>query len=211
VANWLLLEGYTDRELFSFFAQEWSLSYDCNPKNDNGKAINGVSDLIENHLPASISRLKDGNINRLGIFVDSDNNPNIRKQEIEVQLNKFGLVNPISIGSGWIYDHCTLSGFRVGVLMLPSVTQTGELEDVLASAISTTARPHFNHCDNLVSELQTQQLRQSQKEAKAKIYTLLSTQNKPSANFSYLGSDKLIDINHSSIQGIKTWLEEIYK
>lgn len=211
MTNSLLLEGYTDRELFSFFAQEWNLSYDCNPKKNNGKAISGVDDLIENTLPDSISRLKDGDINRLGVFVDSDDDPNKRKQEIEAHLNKFGLVNPRTAGSGWIYEHQNISGFCVGVLILPSVTETGELEDVLASAISITAQSHFNHCDSLVSALQTQQLRQPQKEAKAKIYTLLSTQDKPSANFSYLGSHDLIDINHPSIQGIRSWLERVYK
>lgn len=209
--NWLLLEGYTDRELFSFFAAKWKLDYDCNPKKDNGNAINGVDDLITNSFPDALNRFKGGDIDRLGIFVDSDDNPSKRKQDIEAHLNTLGFVNSRMVGSGWIYEHSVISGFCVGVLILPSISQNGELEDILVEVINSHTKTHFDHCDDLISTLQSEGLRQDKKESKAKIYTLLASQDKPSANFSYLGSDNLIDINNPSIQGIKTWLEEVYK
>lgn len=212
IRNVLLLEGFTDRELFSYFAKIWSLSINCHPKTDGGSQFKGVDHILK-HLPSFLNGLiNDGDsIDRLGICVDSDDDPIKRKQDIEAHLSTFGFVNPSKAGSGWVYKHETKKDFFVGVLILPSIDDSGELEDVLVNAIHSPTKTHFSHCDNLISKLQSDGLRQNKKSAKAKIYTLLASQDEPSANFSYLGSDNLIDINHPSIQGIKTWLEEVYK
>ena len=195
----LLLEGYTDKKLLEHLLPN---TVNCQPKCDTGSILNGKDGILL-ALPEQINRLLDKKIDKLAIAIDADTDFSKRKQEIETTLEEkgFDIVSPTNIGLGVKYLHKQNSSFQVGVLIFPDHQNNGELETLLSTCADQTKLTDYS------AFIDAQQL---EKKEKSTIFCWLAS-NTHTCGFDNLFIKNLIDINHPSIQGIKTWLEEVYK
>jgi hypothetical protein len=195
----LLLEGYTDKKLLEHLLPN---TVNCQPKCDTGSILNGKDGILL-ALPEQLDRLLESKIDKLAIAIDADADFDARKQQIEAILHEkgFDIVSPISLGLGVKYCHQQNSNFQVGVLIFPNHQDTGELETLLSACADQTKLTAYSEF------IDAQRLA---KQEKSTIFCWLAS-NTHTCGFDNLFINNLIDINHPSIQGIKTWLEEVYK
>ena len=196
----LLLEGYTDKKLLEHLLPR---TFNCEPKCGSGSTLNGKDGILL-ALPEQIdSLLSEGGIDKLAIAIDADDDFDARKQQIELILHEkgFDTASPISLGLGVKYCHQKDSNVQVGVLIFPNHQDTGELETLLSACADQTKLAAYSEF------IDAQRLA---KQEKSTIFCWLAS-NTHTCGFDNLFIKDLIDINHPSIQGIKTWLEEVYK
>lgn len=195
----LLLEGYTDKKLFEHLLPD---TMNCQPKVDTGSVLNGKDGILL-ALPEQLDRLLEDKIDRLAIAIDADNDFNTRKNQIEIILQEkgFNTLSPVSVGLGVKYCHQHNNNFQVGVLIFPDHQNSGELETLLSICADQTKLAAYS------AFIDAQKL---EKKEKSTIFCWLAS-NTHTCGFDNLFKENLIDINHASIQGIKTWLEEVYK
>ncbi len=195
----LLLEGYTDKKRLEHLLPN---TVNCQPKCDTGSILNGKDGILL-ALPEQLDRLLESKIDKLAIAIDADANFDARKKEIETILAKkgFNITSPISAGLGVKYLHQQDSNLQVGVLIFPDHQNSGELETLLSTCANQTKLTAYS------AFLDAQLL---EKKDKSTIFCWLAS-NTHTCGFDKLFTTNLIDINHPSIQGIKTWLEEVYR
>ncbi len=189
----LLIEGFTDKKFFEHLRSD--LTYLPQKPNGRDKALQA--------LPEQINYLLNEDNNRLAIAVDADNDFNAIKIKMEVELDKHGfdIQTPIPAGSGVMYCYKQNNNIRVGVLIFPDHRNSGELETLLSTCADQTKLAVYS------AFIDAQKL---EKKEKSTIFCWLAS-NTHTCGFDNLFKENLIDINHASIQGIKTWLEEVYK
>ncbi|OHB63606.1 MAG: hypothetical protein A2Y77_06210 [Planctomycetes bacterium RBG_13_62_9] len=200
----LLVEGNDDEHV---------IKHICGTRNvqrlDEIKPQGSVEQLLEN-LPV---RLKESDVEVLGIIVDADTDLAARWQSLHDQLAKAGYLNipaqPLLDGTILVPPVGTLLP-RVGIWIMPDNQTKGILEDFLQFLIPEGSRL-FKHVQSSVANIPKGEQRFNQfAEPKAIIHTWLAWQKEPGKPLGIAITARYLDPDVKQVDVLVSWLNRLF-
>ncbi len=200
----LLVEGIDDEHVLKHLCGTRGVQ-----KLDEIKPQGSVNQLLEN-FPV---RLKESDVEVLGVVIDADTDLTARWQSLRDRLEKAGYqnvpANPSADGTVLTPPANTLLP-RFGVWLMPDNQSRGILEDFLSFLVPTGSQL-FEHVKSSVAAIPLNDRRFSQlAESKAIIHTWLAWQEEPGKPLGTAITAKFLDPKVAQVDVLVTWLKRLY-
>ncbi len=220
----LIVEGEADKAFMTALLQKENLSDDLQIRvatpTDIDQEQRTTKQSVIQVIETAIKQLNDGKYTHIGILVDMDYQledklpANLRSlQQFDDCLEKHGFRREErqnqETSKGFQYTNDDFE-HPIGLWLMPNNHDEGYLEVWLERCLSEeTTASHFNKVKAFIAEFGDDHFKHN--ETKAKIYTLLATQRKPSQTLStFLRHQALIDIESEPYQSFKNWLLDTF-
>jgi hypothetical protein len=176
---------------------------------DEIKAQGGVDPLLES-LPV---RLKESDVEVLGVVIDADTDLSARWQSLQVRLTKAGYqdIPPQPAAEGTVLDPPSGTLLpRVGIWIMPDNQTQGILEDFLRFLIPETSCL-FNHVQSSIKAIPQEERRFSQLvEPKAVIHTWLAWQKEPGKPLGTAITARYLDPDVKQVDIFVSWMNRLF-
>lgn len=176
---------------------------------DEIKAQGGVDPLLES-LPV---RLKESDVEVLGVVIDADTDLAARWQSLQVRLTKAGYqdIPPQPAAEGTVLDPPSGTLLpRVGIWIMPDNQTQGILEDFLRFLIPETSCL-FNHVQSSIKAIPQEERRFSQLvEPKAVIHTWLAWQKEPGKPLGTAITARYLDPDVKQVDIFVSWMNRLF-
>ncbi|MBE9042306.1 hypothetical protein IQ235_16125 [Oscillatoriales cyanobacterium LEGE 11467] len=209
----LLVEGKNDRHVIWALCQKYQLpkvfSVEVPSEEENSLENDGQG--IELLLKGIPDRLRQENLQTLGIVVDADLDLSARWQSVSDRLKSCGYTQIPSSppADGWVYEQSELP--RIGVWLMPDNQLSGMLEDFVARLMSPddNLRPK---ADTILEEIEREQLNRytSVHHAKALIHTWLAWQKKPGMPMGQAITAQVLGDDETIALAFVKWLDRLF-
>ena len=158
-------------------------------------------------------RLKESDVDALGVVIDADTDLGSRWQSLKDRLNKAGYQNvpddPVVAGTILYPPPKTLLP-RVGLWIMPDNQTKGILEDFLRFLVPPGSQL-FSHVESSVASIPEDERRFSQlNEPKAIIHTWLAWQADPGKPLGTAITAKFLDSNVAQVDVLVAWLKALF-
>lgn len=225
----LLVEGESDQKFFATLLKSIALPVSVQPETPKSVSDNifrnGINPLLT-RFEKEVGRLLLGSsVQQLAIVIDADQQAdghgfnNRRKQITDVlekacvtlSLQSFNITSPpIDANQGELFTHP--SGAQVGLWIMPDHRSEGMLEDFLIHTIQEpTQQQLLQIAQKAVADLGTQRLFKPTHEMKANLSTWLAWQDPPGLSTAYAYHKALFNQQHSNIQALTHWLQQVFQ
>ena len=211
----LIVEAESDKSFIQAFLRHEKLNLQLNidvatPQDFESTAYT-TKQAVFQQLPRLVKLLETGQVSHIGILVDMDftNKTDIKTQnlrQISERLNPLGFHQrqQQNNNSGFYFENSDYDN-PIGVWLMPNNQDEGYLETWVKMAMSADQQSHFTQIENFIQSLGTSHFKNPVTAMdKARIFTWLSTQTKPTQDLSK--SLELIAANNPVYQNFKHWL-----
>lgn len=200
----LLVEGIDDEHVIKHLCGKRGVG-----KLDEIKPQGDVTRLLEN-FPV---RLKESDVEALGVIIDADTNLAARWQSLRDRLTKAGYQNvpDLPIPTGTILNAPADSLLpRVGVWIMPDNQTRGILEDFLRFLVPAGSHL-FEHVESSVAGIPEGERRFTQlAEPKAIIHTWLAWQKEPGKPLGTAITAEFLDPTVAQVDVLVGWLQRLF-
>jgi hypothetical protein len=211
----LIVEAESDKSFIQAFLRHEKLNLQLNidvatPQDFEPTAYT-TKQAVFQQLPRLVKLLETGQVSHIGILVDMDftdktdiKNQNLR--QISERLNPLGFHQrqQQNNNSGFYFENSDYDN-PIGVWLMPNNQDEGYLESWVKMAMSSDQQSHFTQVENFIQSLGTSHFKNPVIAMdKARIFTWLSTQTKPTQDLSK--SLELIAAKNPVYQNFKHWL-----
>ena len=211
----LIVEAESDKSFIQAFLRHEKLNLQLNidvatPQDFESTAYT-TKQAVFQQLPRLVKLLETGQVSHIGILVDMDftdktdiKNQNLR--QISERLNPLGFHQrqQQNNNSGFYFENSDYDN-PIGVWLMPNNQNEGYLETWVKMAMSSDQQSHFTQIENFIQSLGTSHFKNPVTAMdKARIFTWLSTQTKPTQDLSK--SLELIAAKNPVYQNFKHWL-----
>ena len=211
----LIVEAESDKSFIQAFLRHEKLNLQLNidvatPQDFESTAYTTKQAVLQ-QLPRLVKLLETGQVSHIGILVDMDftDKTDIKSQnlqQISERLNPLGFHQrqQQNNNSGFYFENSDYDN-PIGVWLMPNNQDEGYLETWVKMAMSADQQSHFTQIENFIQSLGTSHFKNPVTAMdKARIFTWLSTQTKPTQDLSK--SLELIAANNPVYQNFKHWL-----
>lgn len=211
----LIVEAESDKSFIQAFLRHEKLNLQLNidvatPQDFESTAYT-TKQAVFQQLPRLVKLLETGQVSHIGILVDMDftDKTDIKTQnlrQISERLNPLGFHQrqQQNNNSGFYFENSDYDN-PIGVWLMPNNQDEGYLETWVKMAMSSDQQSHFTQIENFIQSLGTSHFKNPVTAMdKARIFTWLSTQTKPTQDLSK--SLELIAANNPVYQNFKHWL-----
>lgn len=218
--NLLIVEGIGDKDFIQKFLNYEGLDIDLDvrivtaPEVDSA-IMHTTKQGVLNALDTVVKQLNDGRYERIGVLIDMDFRHSssipikqLNIQQLATKLSQHGFVQTIQPSDAQgIFFANTDFDYPIGVWLMPDNENEGYLEHWIETSALKTAENHFDIAEQFISIFDNTHFKPHTL-VKAKIYTWLAIQPKPSQDLSRFLSPKynLLDKQSISYQNFKHWL-----
>lgn len=214
----LLVEGNDDQDFFKAHCELIGITSVevIPPKTLDISTGDGWSNLVKN-LPILLSQIKAGDVDRLGIVLDADyqpdNNGGFQKrfQLVTDELKKIGYSIPCkpTQNKGDIFQHP--DGLpAVGLWIMPDHKSDGMLEGFIENLLSDATQLRLiKHVESSIDTLPNTLFNKSLHLTKAKIFTWRAWQKRPGVSLSKALQDGILD--RSKSVDFESWLKQVFQ
>ena len=214
----LLVEGNDDQDFFKAYCELIGIAnvMVIPPKTLDTSTGDGWTNLIRN-LPILLSQIKDGNVDKLGIILDSDYPPNNnggfdkKFHLVADKLTTFGYIiqDKPRHKLGEIFTHP--DGLpSVGLWIMPDHQSNGMLEGFVENMVSDAAQISLlKHAEKSIDNLPTKLFDKALHLTKAKIFTWRAWQKRPGIPLNKALQDGILD--RSKSVNFENWLKQVFK
>ena len=211
----LIVEAESDKSFIQAFLRHEKLNLQLNidvatPQDFESTAYT-TKQAVFQQLPRLVKLLETGQVSHIGILVDMDftdktdiKNQNLR--QISERLNPLGFHQRQQQNDnlGFYFENSDYDN-PIGVWLMPNNQNEGYLETWVKMAMSSDQQSHFTQIENFIQSLGTSHFKNPVIAMdKARIFTWLSTQTKPTQDLSK--SLELIAASNPVYQNFKHWL-----
>ena len=211
----LIVEAESDKSFIQAFLRHEKLNLQLNidvaTPQDFESTTYTTKQAVFQQLPRLVKLLETGQVSHIGILVDMDftdktdiKNQNLR--QISERLNPLGFHQRQQQNDnlGFYFENSDYDN-PIGVWLMPNNQNEGYLETWVKMAISSDQQSHFTQIENFIQSLGTSHFKNPVIAMdKARIFTWLSTQTKPTQDLSK--SLELIAASNPVYQNFKHWL-----
>lgn len=198
--QYLLVEGKDDQNVIWALCKKFRLSQNFSVEDSQG---------FENMLPEISVRLKQADIQTLGIVVDADTKIEGRWQSLKSELAKSNISLPCSISQeGFIQDY---EDIRVGIWIMPNNKISGMIEDFIEFLIPKDDKL-MPFVDKHLDEIEKQGLNKYSQthKSKTRIHAWLALQEK------YTPMGQAITVNYlttdeENCKVFLSWLKKLFR
>lgn len=211
----LIVEAESDKSFIQAFLRHEKLNLQLNidvatPQDFEPTAYT-TKQAVFQQLPRLVKLLETGQVSHIGILVDMDftDKTDIKTQnlrQISERLNPLGFHQrqQQNNNSGFYFENSDYDN-PIGVWLMPNNQDEGYLETWVKMAMSSDQQSHFTQIENFIQSLGTSHFKNPVTAMdKARIFTWLSTQTKPTQDLSK--SLELIAAKNPVYQNFKHWL-----
>ena len=211
----LIVEAESDKSFIQAFLRHEKLNLQLNidvatPQDFEPTAYT-TKQAVFQQLPRLVKLLETGQVSHIGILVDMDftNKTDIKTQnlrQISERLNPLGFHQrqQQNNNSGFYFENSDYDN-PIGVWLMPNNQDEGYLETWIKMTMPTNEQNHFGQIENFIHSLGTSHFKNPTTSLdKARIYTWLATQSKPTQDLSKALA--LADPNTATYQNFKNWL-----
>lgn len=211
----LIVEAESDKSFIQAFLRHEKLNLQLNidvatPQDFESTAYT-TKQAVFQQLPRLVKLLETGQVSHIGILVDMDftDKTDIKTQnlrQISERLNPLGFHQrqQQNNNSGFYFENSDYDN-PIGVWLMPNNQNEGYLETWVKMAMSSDQQSHFTQIENFIQSLGTSHFKNPVTAMdKARIFTWLSTQTKPTQDLSK--SLELIAASNPVYQNFKHWL-----
>ena len=200
---WALRDQYKiSKELFSVEIPSDLASFQKENKNEGGK------ELLLKNLPR---KLKESNLETLGVILDADEDLQASWESVRDKLMGFGYQNipKYPPPEGWIYSQPEFP--KIGVWLMPNNQLPGMLEDFVQYLIPDNDLL-FPKAEQIIQEIETENLHKYKPSyrAKALIYTWLAWQEKPGKPMGLSITATVFQANTAIAAKFVDWLNQLF-
>ena len=211
----LIVEAESDKSFIQAFLRHEKLNLQLNidvaTPQDFESTTYTTKQAVFQQLPRLVKLLETGQVSHIGILVDMDftDKTDIKTQnlrQISERLNPLGFHQrqQQNNNSGFYFENSDYDN-PIGVWLMPNNQDEGYLETWVKMAMSSDQQSHFTQIENFIQSLGTSHFKNPVIAMdKARIFTWLSTQTKPTQDLSK--SLELIAANNPVYQNFKHWL-----
>lgn len=211
----LIVEAESDKSFIQAFLRHEKLNLQLNidvaTPQDFESTTYTTKQAVFQQLPRLVKLLETGQVSHIGILVDMDftNKTDIKTQnlrQISERLNPLGFHQrqQQNNNSGFYFENSDYDN-PIGVWLMPNNQDEGYLETWVKMAMSSDQQSHFTQIENFIQSLGTSHFKNPVIAMdKARIFTWLSTQTKPTQDLSK--SLELIAAKNPVYQNFKHWL-----
>lgn len=211
----LIVEAESDKLFIQTFLRHENLNLQLNidvatPQDLEPTAYTTKQAVLQ-QLPRLVKLLETGQVSHIGILVDMDftDKTDIKTQnlrQISERLNPLGFYQfPQQNDELGIYFENLDYDNPIGVWLMPNNQDEGYLETWIKMTMPTNEQNHFGQIENFIQSLGTSHFKNPVTAMdKARIFTWLSTQTKPTQDLSK--SLELIAASNPVYQNFKHWL-----
>lgn len=216
----LIVEGVGDQSFINAFLECEGLNIDLDVRVVTAPDIDSdinytTKQAVFQSLSTVIKQLNDGRYTRIGILVAMDYAQQSRKpikqqnlEQLSSALNphNFRLDVQSTDAKGLFFRNPDFD-HPIAVWLMPNNQDEGYLEDWIESCIADKQASYFDSAEQFVNDVSNAHLK-PHVTTKAKVYTWLAIQPKPSQDLSRCLSPKydLVDRNSTDYQKFKHWL-----
>lgn len=211
----LIVEAESDKSFIQAFLRHEKLNLQLNidvaTPQDFESTTYTTKQAVFQQLPRLVKLLETGQVSHIGILVDMDftyktdiKTQNLR--QISERLNPLGFHQrqQQNNNSGFYFENSDYDN-PIGVWLMPNNQDEGYLETWVKMAMSSDQQSHFTQIENFIQSLGTSHFKNPVTAMdKARIFTWLSTQTKPTQDLSK--SLELIAAKNPVYQNFKHWL-----
>lgn len=211
----LIVEAESDKSFIQAFLRHEKLNLQLNidvaTPQDFESTTYTTKQAVFQQLPRLVKLLETGQVSHIGILVDMDftdktdiKNQNLR--QISERLNPLGFHQRQQQNDnlGFYFENSDYDN-PIGVWLMPNNQDEGYLETWVKMAMSSDQQSHFTQIENFIQSLGTSHFKNPVTAMdKARIFTWLSTQTKPTQDLSK--SLELIAAKNPVYQNFKHWL-----
>ena len=197
----LLVEGNDDRHVM------WALCEQHNiPETFDVIDSEGIDKLLDS-IPV---KLKQSDVNTIGIIVDADTDINSRWQSLKTILTKCGYQIPVSIPSTGLI-HKEEGKITIGVWLMPNNNANGMLEDFIRFLVPNNDKL-MPIAESTLDSIEVQGLNKYQAihKPKALIHTWLAWQEDPGTPMGLSITKKYLTSTAPSCATFVNWLKELF-
>ena len=211
----LIVEAESDKSFIQAFLRHEKLNLQLNidvatPQDFESTAYT-TKQAVFQQLPRLVKLLETGQVSHIGILVDMDftDKTDIKTQnlrQISERLNPLGFHQRQQQNDnlGFYFENSDYDN-PIGVWLMPNNQDEGYLETWVKMAMSSDQQSHFTQIENFIQSLGTSHFKNPVIAMdKARIFTWLSTQTKPTQDLSK--SLELIAASNPVYQNFKHWL-----
>ena len=211
----LIVEAESDKSFIQAFLRHEKLNLQLNidvatPQDFESTAYT-TKQAVFQQLPRLVKLLETGQVSHIGILVDMDftDKTDIKSQnlqQISERLNPLGFHQRQQQNDnlGFYFENSDYDN-PIGVWLMPNNQNEGYLETWVKMAMSSDQQSHFTQIENFIQSLGTSHFKNPVIAMdKARIFTWLSTQTKPTQDLSK--SLELIAAKNPVYQNFKHWL-----
>ena len=211
----LIVEAESDKSFIQAFLRHEKLNLQLNidvaTPQDFESTTYTTKQAVFQQLPRLVKLLETGQVSHIGILVDMDftDKTDIKTQnlrQISERLNPLGFHQrqQQNNNSGFYFENSDYDN-PIGVWLMPNNQDEGYLETWVKMAMSADQQSHFTQIENFIQSLGTSHFKNPVTAMdKARIFTWLSTQTKPTQDLSK--SLELIAAKNPVYQNFKHWL-----
>lgn len=211
----LIVEAESDKSFIQAFLRHEKLNLQLNidvaTPQDFESTTYTTKQAVFQQLPRLVKLLETGQVSHIGILVDMDftDKTDIKTQnlrQISERLNPLGFHQrqQQNNNSGFYFENSDYDN-PIGVWLMPNNQDEGYLETWVKMAMSSDQQSHFTQIENFIQSLGTSHFKNPVIAMdKARIFTWLSTQTKPTQDLSK--SLELIAAKNPVYQNFKHWL-----
>ena len=211
----LIVEAESDKLFIQAFLRHEKLNLQLNidvaTPQDFESTTYTTKQAVFQQLPRLVKLLETGQVSHIGILVDMDftDKTDIKTQnlrQISERLNPLGFHQrqQQNNNSGFYFENSDYDN-PIGVWLMPNNQDEGYLETWVKMAMSSDQQSHFTQIENFIQSLGTSHFKNPVTAMdKARIFTWLSTQTKPTQDLSK--SLELIAAKNPVYQNFKHWL-----
>lgn len=211
----LIVEAESDKSFIQAFLRHEKLNLQLNidvaTPQDFESTTYTTKQAVFQQLPRLVKLLETGQVSHIGILVDMDftDKTDIKSQnlrQISERLNPLGFHQrqQQNNNSGFYFENSDYDN-PIGVWLMPNNEDEGYLETWVKMAMSSDQQSHFTQIENFIQSLGTSHFKNPVTAMdKARIFTWLSTQTKPTQDLSK--SLELIAASNPVYQNFKHWL-----
>ena len=211
----LIVEAESDKSFIQAFLRHEKLNLQLNidvaTPQDFESTTYTTKQAVFQQLPRLVKLLETGQVSHIGILVDMDftNKTDIKNQnlrQISERLNPLGFHQRQQQNDnlGFYFENSDYDN-PIGVWLMPNNEDEGYLETWVKMAMSSDQQSHFTQIENFIQSLGTSHFKNPVTAMdKARIFTWLSTQTKPTQDLSK--SLELIAAKNPVYQNFKHWL-----
>lgn len=211
----LIVEAESDKSFIQAFLRHEKLNLQLNidvaTPQDFESTTYTTKQAVFQQLPRLVKLLETGQVSHIGILVDMDftDKTDIKTQnlrQISERLNPLGFHQRQQQNDnlGFYFENSDYDN-PIGVWLMPNNQDEGYLETWVKMAMSSDQQSHFTQIENFIQSLGTSHFKNPVIAMdKARIFTWLSTQTKPTQDLSK--SLELIAAKNPVYQNFKHWL-----
>ncbi|HIK12956.1 MAG TPA: hypothetical protein IGS52_22305 [Oscillatoriaceae cyanobacterium M33_DOE_052] len=205
----LLVEGKNDQHVIWGLCQQYQLPELFDVAVASEKSTEGIEALLSG-LPA---KLKEANLQTLGIVVDADDDLAARWQSLTDKLRESGYqdIPPIPPPEGWVYQPNDPYLPRVGVWIMPNNQLPGMLEDFVAALIPADDALKAK-AEAILTEIEQEELNRYTLTHRPKvlIHTWLAWQKKPGMPMGQAITARVLDDGSEIAIAFVEWLKRLF-